>query len=81
MSVESSPYFRTMRPHSLAFLHRLLDAPGPSGFETVPARLWRTEAETIADEVEADVSGNSRAVLNPAGRPRVSGGGTRAAPG
>jgi len=60
-----------MRPTALAFLHRLLDAPGPSGFETGPARVWRTEAETIADEVHADVSGNSRAVLNPQGAPRV----------
>jgi endoglucanase len=60
-----------MRPNSLAFLHRLLDAPGPSGFETAPARVWRAEAETIADDVHADVSGNSRAVLNPAGAPRV----------
>jgi endoglucanase len=56
---------------SLAFLHRLLDAPGPSGFETVPAALWRAEAATIADEVTTDVSGNSVAVLNPAGTPRV----------
>jgi putative aminopeptidase FrvX len=60
-----------MRPNSLAFLHRLLDAPGPSGFETAPARVWRAEAETIADDVHADVSGNSRAVLNPAGDPRL----------
>lgn len=60
-----------MRPNSLAFLHRLLDAPGPSGFETAPARVWRDEAETIADEVHADVSGNSLAVLHPAGAPRV----------
>jgi len=60
-----------MRPTSLAFLHRLLDAPGPSGFETVPARVWRTEAEALADEVHADVSGNTRAVLNPGGTPRV----------
>ncbi len=60
-----------MNKSSLAFLKRLLDAPGPSGFEAVPARVWRSEAENIADEVSADVSGNSVAVLNPAGSPRV----------
>ncbi len=26
------------------FLRRLLDAPGPSGFEVRPARVWRAEA-------------------------------------
>jgi endoglucanase len=60
-----------MRPNSLAFLHRLLDAPGPSGFETAPARVWRAEATSLVDEVHADVSGNTRAVLNPGGAPRV----------
>jgi putative aminopeptidase FrvX len=60
-----------MQPPSLAFLHRLLDAPGPSGFETAPAKVWRDEAAGLADEVHADVSGNSRAVLHPDGTPRV----------
>jgi putative aminopeptidase FrvX len=60
-----------MRPESLAFLKSLLDTPGPSAFEAAPARVWRQEAEAFADEVRADVSGNSYATLNPAGRPRV----------
>ena len=59
-----------LEPRSLAFLKRLLDAPGPSGFERVPARLWREEAASFA-AVESDVAGNSVARLNPAGRPRV----------
>jgi len=59
-----------MDAHSLDFLSRLLDAPGPSGFERVPARLWREEAESFA-AVESDVAGNSVARLNPGGRPRV----------
>lgn len=46
-------------------LIRLLDAPGPSGFERAPARLWR-EAATFADDVGADVSGNSLATVFPA---------------
>jgi putative aminopeptidase FrvX len=60
-----------MRPESLTFLKTLLDTPGPSAFETAPARLWRTEAGRFAGQVEADVSGNSLATVNPDGRPRV----------
>ncbi len=54
-----------MRQSSSAFLRHLLDAPGPSGFEVAPARVWRREAESFADRVTADVSGNSIAALNP----------------
>jgi endoglucanase len=54
-----------------AFLERLLDAAGPSGFEIRAARVWRQEAETLADEVTVDVYGNSFASLNPAGKTRV----------
>ena len=54
-----------------AFLARLLDAAGPSGFEVDAARLWRAEAETFADSVTTDVSGNTVATVNPEGRPRI----------
>jgi endoglucanase len=53
------------------FLERLLDAPGPSGFEAGPARIWREEAQAFAHEVWSDVTGNSVAVINPEGTPRV----------
>lgn len=53
-----------------AFLHRLLNTPGPSGDEAAAARVWREEARTFADNVHADVAGNSFAVLN-GGEPRV----------
>jgi len=56
---------------SFDFLKRLLDSPGPSGYETRAARVWREEAGTLADRVAADVSGNSIAWLNEAGSPRV----------
>jgi putative aminopeptidase FrvX len=58
---------------SLTFLTALLDAPGPSGFEAAPARRWRAEAESFADEVRADVNGNSLATLRagPAGAPPI----------
>src|SRR6266571_3089649 len=32
---------QTMTEDTLDFLKRLLDTPGPSGFETAPARVWR----------------------------------------
>ncbi|GIV85702.1 MAG: endoglucanase [Candidatus Roseilinea sp.] len=61
-----------MNERSITFLKRLLSAPGPSGDEVGPARVWREEAMTFADEVRADVRGNSYAVLNGAeGAPRV----------
>src|SRR5215813_13396532 len=55
---------------SLEFLKRLLTAPGPSSEEILPARVWREEAQAIADEVHTDVRGNTFAVLN-GGAPRV----------
>jgi putative aminopeptidase FrvX len=54
-----------MDERAVAFLRRLLDAPGPSGYETRPARAWREEAETFADEVTHDVVGNSYARVRP----------------
>ena len=59
-----------MDDRSLAFFKRLLDTPGPSGFERAPARVWREEAAGFA-KVEADVAGNCYATLNPGGKPRV----------
>jgi endoglucanase len=48
-----------------------LDTPGPSGFETAAARVWREELAKLVDEVRADVNGNSIAVLKPRGAPRL----------
>lgn len=48
---------------SIAFLKRLLDAAGPSGFESAAARVWRDEARTLS-EVTGDVTGNSVAIAN-----------------
>jgi len=53
------------------FLSRLLEAPGPSGFEMRAARTWRAEAETFADSVTVDVTGNSFATLEGSGGPKV----------
>src|SRR5690349_5660262 len=60
-----------MTRDTLDFLKRLLDTPGPSGFETAPARVWREEVKAFADQVTADVHGNSVASLNPKGAPRL----------
>jgi endoglucanase len=60
-----------MSESTLAFLKRLLDTPGPSGFEAAPARVWREEVGKFADEVRADVNGNSIALLNAGGAPRL----------
>src|SRR5687767_12069668 len=59
-----------MEERSLEFLRRLLDAAGPSGFETRAARVWRAEAEAFTDRVRVDVAGNSWATLGE-GSPRV----------
>ena len=56
---------------TVGFLKQLLDTPGPSGFERAPARLWRDEVATFADDVRADVHGNSVAAVNPKGKPRL----------
>jgi endoglucanase len=59
-----------LSPDSLTFLKRLLDTPGPSGFESAPAKLWRAEAASFA-AVTADVAGNSIAAVNPKGAPTI----------
>src|SRR3989454_1290204 len=60
-----------MTQDTMDFLKRLLDTPGPSGFETAPARVWRDEVKTFADQVSADVHGNSVGAVNPKGVPRL----------
>ncbi len=60
-----------MTASSSDFLKRLLDSPGPSGFEAAPARVWREEVRTFADDVRADAHGNSVAAVNPKGTPRL----------
>lgn len=55
---------------SFAFLKRLLDTPGPSGFEHAPARVWREEAAKFAT-VTKDVVGNSIATIEGSGGPTI----------
>ncbi len=60
-----------LTPDRIAFLKRLLDTPGPSGYEAAPAAVWRREAQTFAAEVSGDAHGNSFAVVNPTGSPTI----------
>jgi len=60
-----------MREASLKFLEELLGQMSPSGFEADAANRWKAEAESFADEVKRDVHGNTIAVVNPEGKPRV----------
>ncbi len=55
---------------AVAFLKRLLDTPGPSGFETPAARVWREEAAAFA-QLRVDVTGNSFAEVNASGGPTI----------
>jgi len=55
---------------SLDFLKKLLDTPGPSGFEAAPAKVWREQAKKFA-KVSGDVAGNSIAEVNSDGKPTI----------
>src|SRR5256885_13839336 len=57
-------------PESLTFLKKLLDTPGPSGFEAAPAKVWREQAKKFA-KVSGDVAGNSLAEVNGSGKPTI----------
>jgi tetrahedral aminopeptidase len=55
----------------IQFLRKCLDTISPSGFEEEISRIWRQQADKFADRTWVDVSGNSYAVVNEAGNPRV----------
>lgn len=60
-----------LNPEAENFLRRLLQAPGPSGFETRAARVWREQATSYGAELSIDAVGNSFAVFNPGGSPTI----------
>jgi len=45
------------------FFNELLTAPGPSGYESVPADIWRQEAKTFTEKVSSDTLGSSTATV------------------
>ncbi len=53
------------------FLANLVNSISPSGYEAPVAKVWKAEAETFAAKVWTDTHGNSHAVVNSGGSPRV----------
>jgi putative aminopeptidase FrvX len=64
------PHNLMISSDSLSFLKKLLDTPGPSGFEAAPAKVWREHAKKFA-KVSGDVAGNSLAEVNGGGKPTI----------
>ncbi len=60
-----------MDRESLEFLQKLCDAMSPSGFEGDAVKIWKERTNAYCDEIRTDVHGNTIAVLNKEGRPRV----------
>jgi len=58
-------------PPSTQLLEDLLGAASPSGYEQPASHVWREALKPIADDVKLDVLGNSYAILNGAGSPKV----------
>lgn len=61
----------TMQQDSYDFLKRLVDTPGPSGYEQQVQRVFRDRVAVYATEVRTDVLGNVYATVNPGGSPRI----------
>ena len=60
-----------MNTQTKKFLADLINSISPSGYEAPVAAVWKAEAEKFADKVWTDTHGNSYAVVNPGGSPRV----------
>lgn len=60
-----------MKKQSKQFLADLVNSVSPSGYEAPVAKVWKAEAEKFAAKVWTDTHGNSHAIVNPGGSPRV----------
>jgi endoglucanase len=60
-----------MQDASLKFLERLINTPSPSGHEARGQRVWLDYVTPYADETFSDAYGNTVAVLNKGGSPRL----------
>ena len=60
-----------MQQDSFDFLKRLVDSPGPSGYEQPVQRVFRDRVAAYAAAVRTDVLGNVYATMNPGGTPRI----------
>ncbi|MCK4599022.1 M42 family metallopeptidase [Candidatus Bipolaricaulota bacterium] len=60
-----------MEKERVEFLRRCMETVCPSGFEEEISHVWREEADRFAERTWADSHGNSFAVVNEDGTPRV----------
>ncbi len=60
-----------MREQSVQFLEQLVNTPSPSGHEARGQRVWLDYVAPFADETFSDAYGNTVAVLNKGGSPRL----------
>ncbi len=60
-----------MNKQSRQFLADMINSISPSGYEEPAAKVWKAEANTFAAKVWTDTHGNSHAIVNPGGSPRV----------
>jgi len=60
-----------MEKERVEFLRRCMETVCPSGFEEEISHVWREEADRFAERTWADSHGNSFAVVNEGGTPRV----------
>lgn len=54
-----------------SFLHELIAAPSPSGYEQPAQRIWRARVAPFADTIRTDSHGNVIASIHPEGTPRL----------
>ena len=60
-----------MKKKTQQFLADLVNSISPSGYEGPVAKVWKAEAEIFAQKVWTDTHGNSHAVINEGGSPRI----------
>jgi putative aminopeptidase FrvX len=60
-----------MERQTKEFLKRYMETISPAGFEAEASRVWREEAERFAARTWVDLHGNSFALVNEGGSPRV----------
>lgn len=60
-----------MKTASKTFLKELVHAVSPSGYEAEAAAVWDAEARRFAADVRRDTHGNTAAIVNPGGSPRI----------
>lgn len=60
-----------MNDDQFAFLKRLVETTGPSGYEQQIQQVWRERVQQAAASITTDAMGNVTAILNPSGKRRV----------